>query len=128
MTDTGRQTCISLENPDEMVFAYTRMMTTALFTKPNPSRILIVGLGGATLPTALASILPDATIDTVEIDPAVVRVAKQYFGYKTGPRQRVFVEDGRAFIERVHKQGERYDIVMLDAFDDDYIPAHLLTR
>ncbi len=128
MTDTGRQTCISLEDPDKMVFAYTRMMTTALFAKPNPGRILIVGLGGATLPTALARIVPEATIDTVEIDPAVVRVAETYFGYKPGPRQRVFVEDGRAFIGRVHKQGGHYDIVMLDAFDDDYIPAHLLTR
>src|SRR5690606_12274202 len=38
-----------------------------------------------------------------------------------------FVEDGRAFIERAHAQGEQYDLILLDAFDVDYIPPHLLT-
>lgn len=123
----GRQTCFQLNDPDKMVFEYTRMMTSALFVKPNPESILIIGLGGATLPVALHKILPEARIDTVELDPAVVRVAQTYFGYEAGPRQRVFVEDGRAFIERAHREGRQYDMVMLDAFDADYIPAHLLT-
>ena len=33
----------------------------------------------------------------------------------------------RAYIERMHKQGKHYDMIMLDAFDEDYIPPHLLT-
>lgn len=123
----GRQTCYRLDNPDRMVFEYTRMMMSALFVKPQPSSVLIIGLGGATLPMALHKVLPEAVIDTVEIDPAVVRVARKYFGYETGPRQRVFEEDGRQFVERAHHEGRRYDMVMLDAFDVDYIPAHLLT-
>ena len=124
----GRQTCIDLDAPDNLVFDYTRMMMSALIVQPAPESILIVGLGGGTLPRALFNALPDAVIDTVEIDPAVVRVAKQYFGYQTGPRQRVFVEDGRAFIERAHREGRHYDLIMLDAFDVNYIPPHLLTR
>lgn len=126
--DNGRQTCFDLSEPDKMVFAYTRMMTSALFVMPQPGNVLIVGLGGATIPSAFEKILPDAIIDTVEIDPAVVRVAEGYFGYRQGPRQRVFVEDGRAFVERAQREGRQYDMVMLDAFDVDYIPAHLLTR
>jgi len=126
--NSGRQTCVDLNEPDKMVFAYTRMMTSALFVKPAPRNILIVGLGGATMPRALEKILPDTVIDSVEIDPAVVRVAERFFGYKQGPRQRVFVEDGRAFVERARREGRTYDMVMLDAFDVDYIPVHLLTR
>ena len=126
--DSGRQTCFDQDEPDKMVFAYTRMMTSALFVKPDPRNVLIVGLGGATMPRSLEKILPDAVIDSVEIDPAVVRVAERFFGYEQGPRQRVFVEDGRAFVERAHREGHKYDMVMLDAFDTDYIPAHLLTR
>src|SRR5690606_7032866 len=61
-------------------------------------------------------------------DPAVARVAERYFGYKQGPRQRLFIEDGRAFVERARREGRQYDMVMLDAFDVDYIPPHLLTR
>lgn len=125
--EAGRQTCIRLDDPDKMVFEYTRMMTSALFVMPRPQNILIIGLGGGTLPTALAKLLPDATIDSVEIDPAVVRVAQNYFGYQTGPKQRVFVQDGREFIEQAGRDGVRYDMIMLDAFDIDYIPAHLLT-
>lgn len=126
--DNGRQTCFELKEPGKMVFAYTRMMTSALFVMPEPRNVLIVGLGGATISLAFHKILPDAVIDTVEIDPAVVRVAERYFGYRQGPRQRVFVEDGRAFVERAHQEGRQYDMVMLDAFDVDYIPAHLLTQ
>src|SRR5690606_35575889 len=95
--------------------------------KPEPSSILIIGLGGATLPVALHKLLPDAVIDTVEIDSAVVRVAQRFFAYETGPNQRVHVEDGRAFVGQAQRDGRQYDIVMLDAFDVDYIPAHLLT-
>ena len=126
--DNGRQTCFDLNEPEKMVFDYTRMMTSALFVKPGPRKILIVGLGGATIPMALGKILPKAVIDTVEIDPAVMRVAESYFGYQQGPRQRLFLEDGRAFIERAGREGRTYDMVMLDAFDVDYIPPHLLTR
>jgi len=127
MEGEGRQTCFQLDDPDKLVFEYTRMMVSALFAQPDPKTILIIGLGGATLPIALHKMLPEALIDSVEIDPAVVRVAKQYFAYETGPRQRVFVEDGREFVERAHREGRRYDMVMLDAFDVDYIPPQLLT-
>jgi len=127
MDDTGRQTCMRLDDPDKMVFEYTRMMTSALFVMPQPKNVLVIGLGGGTLPTALGKILPEATIDSVEIDPAVVRVAQTYFGYTPGPRQRYFVEDGREFVQQADQRGARYDMIMLDAFDVDYIPRHLLT-
>lgn len=127
MSDYGRQTCMSLQHPDTLLFSYTRMMVSALLVKPDPESILIVGLGGATLQKALARLLPDAAIDTVEIDPAVGKVAREYFGYRQGPTQRLFVEDGRAHVERARREGRRYDMIMLDAFDVDYIPRHLMT-
>jgi len=118
---------MDLQEPDELVFSYTRMMISALFVNPAPRRILIVGLGGATLQKTLAALLPDAIIDTVEIDPAIARVAEDYFDYRPGPRQRLFVEDGRAYIENAHRRGQQYDMVMLDAFDVNYVPEHLMT-
>ena len=124
----GRQSCIDLAAPQRMVFTYTPMMMSALFVQPAPRNILIVGLGGGTLPKALAEVLPEANIDTVEIDPAVVNVATQYFGFRTGSRQHIITADGRAYIESALREGKRYDIVMLDAFDIDYIPKHLMTR
>jgi spermidine synthase len=125
---TGRQSCVALADRNRLVFDYTRMMMAALYLNPAPRRVLIIGLGGGTLPSALQKILPDATIDTVEIDPAVVRVATKYFGFMPGRQTTVFEADGRVFVKRMQRQRVRYDLVLLDAFDHEYIPEHLLTR
>lgn len=125
----GRQSCIDVANPKRFALNYTRMMLGgALFTAEPPKRILIVGLGGGTLPMALAELLPAAQIDVVEIDPAVTRAAKRFFNFRDGPRMKVFEQDGRVYVKRAGRAGERYDLVMLDAFDHEYIPEHLLTR
>ena len=125
---SGRQTCMSTTDRDRLVFDYTRMMMAALYLNPSPRRILIIGLGGGTLPRTLQKILPAASIDAVEVDPAVVRVALKYFDFVPARGTRVFEEDGRVFAKRMGRQQARYDLVMLDAFDHEYIPEHLLTR
>jgi spermidine synthase len=124
----ARQTCIKKSDPEFLVFPYTRMMLGALYLKPNPSRVLVIGLGGGTLPMTLRALLPDAAIDAVEIDPAVVKAAREYFGFKDDDKLKVFTEDGRVFVKKAIKAEAQYDLIMLDAFEDDYIPEHLLTR
>jgi spermidine synthase len=61
----------------------------------------------------------------VEIDPAVVAVAREYFGVPQDPRLRLHAQDGRLFVARSE---ERYDIIILDAYLIDTIPFHLATR
>ena len=124
----GRQTCISLGNRDDLVLDYTKMMLGALYLDPRPQRLLVVGLGGGTLPRTLQRVLPTARIDIVEIDPAVVKVAMTYFDFAPAAQTRVIESDARVFVKRALRDGTRYDLVMLDAFDHDYIPEHLLTR
>lgn len=124
----GRQSCMDMKRPDRFALNYTRMMMGALYLQPAPRSVLIIGLGGGTLPRALMKVLPNATIDTVEIDPAVVRVAKQYFDFKPDERVSVAEQDGRVFVKRAIRQQRRYDLIMLDAFDHEYIPEHLLTQ
>jgi spermidine synthase len=124
----GRESCRLLHNPTKLIFEYTQMMLTALYLDPHPKRVLVIGLGGGTIPNALQEMLPDARIDVVELDDAVNRIARNYFEFKPGPKTHVFVEDGRVFVKRIAAQKPNYDIVMLDAFDADYIPEHMLTR
>jgi spermidine synthase len=124
----GRQSCIDTRHPDRMVMRYPHMMMGALFVNPAPQSVLIVGLGGGTLPRALRQVLPNARIDVVEIDPAVVRVANRYFDFKTSELTHVIESDGRVYVKRAQRAGQRYDLIMLDAFDHEYIPEHLLTR
>ncbi len=127
-TDQRNQSCMDRRRPDEMVFSYTRMMMAGLLLRPSPERILMIGLGGGTLPAALAELYPDAAIDVVEIDPSVVRVAAEFFGYVPSANTSVFTQDGRVFIKRAALNGATYDLIMLDAFNGDYIPEHLMTR
>jgi spermidine synthase len=124
----GRQSCIDLKQPNRLMFEYTQMMLGSLLLDPDPRNILIIGLGGGTLPRTLGRLLPDADIDVVEIDPAVVSVAAQYFNYQPGVHQHVYEEDGRAYVRRMLRTDRRYQLIMLDAYDNQYIPEHLLTQ
>jgi len=122
------QSCFSFKNPDTILFECNRMILGSLYLRPNPRRILMIGLGGGTLASAFSHILPNAEIDVVEIDPAMLRIAKEYFNFRPTPKVRTFVEDGRVYVKRALARGEKYDLVILDAFDDIYIPAHMMTK
>ena len=124
----GRQTCQDVKQPDRIVMNYPQMMLSALFVKPEPKSILIVGLGGGTIPRALQEVVPRARIDVVEIDPAVVKVARRYFDFGDSRSLNVIEADGRVQVKRALREQQRYDIIMLDAFDHEYIPEHLLTQ
>lgn len=124
----NRQSCILTNAPDRLVLDYTKLMLTGLYVRPRPARILVVGLGGGVLPRTLARLLPEASIDTVEIDAAVVDVAKRWFLFAPDARVRAHVQDGRVYVKRALRAGTKYDLVFLDAYDHDYIPEHMLTR
>lgn len=121
------QTCMDLRDPRRLVFPYVRMTLAGLLVKPSPSRILMIGLGGGSIPIALSELFPEAQIDIVEIDEAVVRVAREYFNFAETERMKVVVADGRVFVKRALLQQRQYDFVILDAFTGDYIPEHLMT-
>lgn len=124
----GRESCRMLHNPEKLIFDYTQMMLAGLYLDPSPKRILIIGEGGGTIPTALQDMFPATQIDLVELDKAIDGVARTYFDFKPGPNMHVFIEDGRVYVKRAAAQKPNYDMVMLDAFDADYIPEHMLTR
>jgi spermidine synthase len=124
----GRQTCQDVKRPEHIVMNYPQMMLGALFVKPEPQSVLIIGLGGGTIPRALRQVIPQARIDVVEIDPAVVKVARRYFDLGDSSHLNVIEADGRVQVKRALRQQHRYDLIMLDAFDHEYIPEHLLTH
>ena len=57
------QTCTDLRDPKLLVFAYVRMVFAGLLVHPHPRKILVIGLGGGSIPTALSELFPDAGID-----------------------------------------------------------------
>ncbi len=120
----ARQSVVKPGDPDHLVLPYAKVVHVGLAVPEDPKRVLIVGLGGGTIPQFLHHHFPEMAIDVVELDPAVVRVARSYFGFQPDQKMRVFVADGRKFIE---KSGPVYDVVYLDAYSADSVPYSLTT-
>lgn len=121
------QTCMNTADPERLVFEYAKMSFAGLLLNPNPRRVLIAGLGGGSLPSALTTLFPEAQIDVIEIDQAVVNVAKEFFDFEETDQVSVIVNDARVYVKRAALLEKKYDLVILDAFTGDYIPEHLLT-
>lgn len=107
------------------VFAYADFMHLPVLFNPQARRVLMIGLGGGTVPTRYAQDYPQMRITVAELDPAVVGVARRYFDVPIGGRLQVIPQDGRLFVTRA---AGRYDILLLDAYLIDTIPFHLATR
>lgn len=85
--------------------------------------VLVVGLAGGTIPRQLLEVYPEAQVDGVEIDGAIVEIGKRWFD-NDDPRIRPIVMDGRVFLQASDK---KYDLILLDAYRQPYIPFHLVT-
>ncbi|ENO00077.1 MULTISPECIES: fused MFS/spermidine synthase [Pseudoalteromonas] len=122
------QSCMYKNNPDKLVFNYTKLTFASLLVTDNPKNVLIIGLGGGTLSNVIHALYPAAKIHNVEIDPAVLKVARNYFNSIENDAVTSSVQDGRIFIKRAAIKKQKYDWIILDAFNGDYIPEHLLTK
>lgn len=122
----ARQSGIYPGRPRHLEFAYSRVAMVGIALAPPDGRMLFVGLGGGAMPMFTRAVLPRARIDAVEIDPIIVDVAQEYFGFRPDSLMRVHTGDGRAFIERAPPG--TYDMIALDAFSDDEVPYSLTTR
>jgi len=120
----GIQSSMVLADPSRLDLRYSQAMVAALAMGEAPKDVLLVGLGGASIPKFLQKEFPDLRLDIVELDPAVVQVCQDYFEFHGSPNVRVIVMDGRMYLKRVEKT---YDVILLDAYAADHVPFHLTT-
>jgi len=120
----ARQSVVKVGDPDHLELPYVRVALAGLAFCDNPQRVLVVGLGGGTIPSFLRKHYPQTTIDAVDIDPEVVHVAMRFFGFREDAKMQAHVADGRKFIEDCRQP---YDIIVLDAFGADNVPYSLAT-
>ncbi|GHO90867.1 spermidine synthase [Reticulibacter mediterranei] len=108
---------------------YWDYFLTAPYFNPGPTpkklqRVAIIGLAGGTIAHEITQVYGDVPIDGVEIDPAIVNVGRKYFDMNE-PNLHVSIQDGRTFLATTH---EKYDLIVIDAFQQPYIPFQLTTR
>jgi len=123
--DASNQTAIDMADGYRSEISYPNYADLALAVNPDAKRVLILGLGGGAIPKRWWRDYPDMQIDTVEIDPAVVRVAKEYFDLPDDPRLHVFTQDARRFVQT---STDSYDVIFVDAYYADSLPFHLTTN
>lgn len=123
--ERNRQSSMLLDDPYETDIEYVAYLHLTLAVTPHATRTLVIGLGGGSLVKRMWRDYPWMSIDAVELDAEVVEVARAFFELpEDDDRLRVIVGDGRAHLERT---AQTYDIVVIDAFDDDHIPRPLTT-
>ncbi len=123
--DRTLQSAMNLADPTELRLLYSRYMSLGLVFAADTKKILLIGLGGGSVPKKYQREFPLLKMDVAEIDPEVVRVAKKHFFFREGKTIRVHAQDGRLFLTRTR---ERYDLILVDAYFKDTIPFHLTTR
>ena len=127
--DDAMETQMSLANPLQGHFEYTEDFHMPWLWNTGITSVLTIGLGGGSVQRSFEHYYPEVRIETVEIDPVVLEVAKTYFRFQESARQKVSVEDGRVYLRRSRS---RYDLVILDAYVQgrygSSIPQHLATK
>jgi spermidine synthase len=114
------QGAMRIARPWALELEYTREMMLCLALRADdawPKRVLQVGLGAASITKFLYRHRPDCHQTIVEINPAVVHVARQMFKLPhDDTRLAIHVEDGIAWMKQNHK---KYDLIIVDGYDEN---------
>jgi len=87
---------------------------------PDGKNCLVIGLGAGLVPAWYQA--QGVNTEVVDIDPVVIELAHKHFGFN--PAIPVHVEDARYFLINT---AQRYDFMILDVFNGDTTPGHLLS-
>jgi spermidine synthase len=111
--EEAEQSRVNLKKPHELQIAYSRAMFASYLFKAQQKRVLIIGLGGGSMVHFLKHYDSELRVDAVEIDPAVVKVADEYFGVRSEGNVKIVAVDAFKYLAETDA---RYDVIYMDAF------------
>jgi spermidine synthase len=119
------QSAMDLDDPYSLALGYSQTMMGFLLFVPDPKQVLIVGLGGGSLPKYCYRYLPESKITTLEINEEVIALRHEFFIPDDNERFSIIQTDAVDYI--THGRAEA-DVIMLDAYDNEGLPAVLATE
>jgi len=124
--DNLRHSYVDLDDPTHLEFRYTRLFAAAVeagFGR-RPLTALHIGGGGFTFPRWLDATRPGTANTVLEIDPDIVRLARDELGLSADDAK---VRTGDARLNIADEPAAGYDLVVGDAFGALSVPWHLTT-
>jgi len=114
------QGAMRIARPWNLELEYTREMMASLLLRDEsnwPRKVLVIGLGAASLIKFLYRNYPLAHLTVVEIEAAVVAAARQFFKLPEEPRRlNIVIEDGVKFL--LGYSG-KFDLILVDGYDEN---------
>jgi spermidine synthase len=104
---------------------WDEMLVLPFATGAGPPRsVAILGNAAGTTARAYGHFFPRTRVDAVEIDGALTDVGRRLFDLR-GPNLHTYTADARPFLRRSKR---RYDLIVVDAYRQPYIPFYLTTQ
>jgi len=117
------QGAMRLSKPNRLVLVYTQAMLAFLLFRPAPQRVLIIGLGAASLVRFFRHEMPETHVTVIEINRDVIQVAHQFFKLPDDDeRLEVQAGDGYEFMQR---SSAKFDAILVDGYDHRARPGKL---
>lgn len=120
------QSSMLVKAPYDLQLAYSKGMMLFLLFAPQVKDVLVMGLGGASIPKYLYHYHPDIKIRAVELNPKVIAVARSHFFLPDNDARLQIIEgDG---VEYIYQHPNTTDLLMLDMFDGKGIPLDMYSQ
>ncbi len=108
------QSQFCLDEPDRLQLGYTRTLLGFLLFVQQPRNILMIGLGGGSLPRYCYNALPDAQLAVVEINADVIALRDTFMVPQDNERFIVHCDDGAIHVSNI---AGTQDVIVVDGFD-----------
>ena len=89
-----------------------------------PRSVAILGDAAGTSARQIGRYFPQTRIDAVELDGALTKVGRELFDLR-GPNLHTYTADARPWL---YATTRRYDVILVDAYRQPYIPFYLTTQ
>jgi spermidine synthase len=116
------QSAMRLDQPQRLVLAYVRAMLLFALFVPRPRHILMVGLGGGSLPKFCHRHFRATRITVVELRADVIALREQFLLPPDDARLQVVHADALDYVARLRHE---VDVLLVDGFDASGLPPAL---
>jgi spermidine synthase len=93
-----------------------------------PKRVLVIGTAWFTYPYQLSKLDYVEQVDAVDIDGSIKDIAEKYFLEETLSNKITFIpQSARYVVNQAVKNGTKYDLILIDAYNGKTLPDELAT-